>query len=125
MDIMRVLISKLQDDDILYTPKQRKRFTIKQISADGIRILIGKEKNTFIPADCLNGIYDFLKDKGWVEVGAMHNNICKSGTLEEYVKSSKPEKTNVGNYVASILEDAEIVEIDRKIPNKVRLAKNE
>lgn len=122
MNVMRILMGKLKDGDILVTPVQGKEFIVKHISEVEVILVIGKSRRTAIPAECLNGIPNFLKGMDWVEIGAIHDYVCKPGTLEDYINDSKPEKTSVGNYVASILEHAGIVDIDRKPPSKVRLS---
>ena len=124
MNVMRTLMGKLKDGDKLGTPVQNKEFIIEHISGDQVILLIGNRRKTSIPAECLNGIPNFLKGKDWVEIGAIHDYACKPGTLEQHINNSKPEKTSIGNYVASILEHTEIVDIDRKPPSKVRLSNN-
>ena len=125
MHVMRILMGKLKDGDTLGTPVQGKEFTVKHISEIDLQLVIGKSRRTTIPAKCLNEIPNFLKGKDWVEIGAIHDYACKPGSLEDYINNSKPEKTSVGNYVASILEHVGIVEINRKPPSKVRLSNNE
>jgi len=122
MNVMRILMGKLKDGDILATPVQSKRFIVEHISEAEVIILIGEGWKTTIPAKCLNGIPNFLKGKDWVEIRAIHDYASKQGTLEDYVNKNKPEKRSAGNYVASILEHAGIVDIDRKPPSKVRLS---
>lgn len=122
MNVMRILMGKLKDGDILVTPVQGKEFIVKHISEVEVILVIGKSRRTAIPAECLNGIPNFLKGMDWVEIGAIHDYACKPGTLEDYINDSKPEKTSVGNYVASILEHTGIVDIDRRAPSKVRLS---
>lgn len=124
MNVMRILMGKLKDGDILVTPVQSKRFIVEHISEAEVILLIGEGWRTTIPAKCLNGIPNFLKGKDWVEIGAIHDYASKPGTLEDYMNNSKPEKRSTGNYVASILEHAGIVDIDRKPPSKVRLSNN-
>lgn len=121
MNVMRILMGKLKDGDKLGTPARSKEFTVEHISGAEVVLLIGKGRETKIPAECLNGIPNFLRGKDWVEIGAIHDYNCKPGSLEDYINNSKPEKTSVGNYVASILEHAGIVDIDRRPPSKVRL----
>ena len=72
----------------------------------------------------MNGIPNSLKGKDWVKIGAMHSNVCKPGTLEAYMNHYKLKRRDISNYVTSILEHAEIVDIDRKLLSKVRLSNN-
>ena len=118
MDVVSQLMLKIKPGQVLYTPIQKKPFKIKSISQSGIVLIIGKKWITPIPVDCWNGIPNYLKGKGWVEIGAIHG-ISKPGTLENYIDGFIPR--SAGNYVASILEHAGIVKIDRNLPSKVRL----
>lgn len=122
MNVMGILMSELVDGDKLGTPARNKEFTVEHIAEAEIVLLIGKGRETTLPAECLNGIPNFLKGKDWVEIGAIHDYNCKPGSLEDYINNSKPEKTSVGNYVASILEHTGIVDIDRTLPSKVKLS---
>ena len=124
MNVMRILLGKLKDGDTLGTPVRGKEFIVKHISEAEVLLVIGKNRRTAIPAECLNGIPNFLKGKDWVEIGAIHDYACKPGSLEDCINNSKPEKTSAGNYVASILEYTGIVDIDRRVPSKVRLSNN-
>ncbi len=121
MRLMSILMSKLKAGDVLETPIRRKKFNVESISPSGITLMIGKGWRTPIPAECWDGIPNFLKGKGWVEIRGKH--LCESepGTLEYYLNKSKPQSRSTSNYVAPILEHAGIVEIDRKLPSKVRL----
>jgi len=124
MNVMRILMDKLKDGDILVTPVQSKKFIVKHVSEAEVILLIGKGWRTPIPAECLNGIPNFLSGKDWVEIRAIHDYASTQGTLEDYINNSKPQKRSTGAYVASILAHAEIVDIDRKPPSKVRLRNN-
>jgi hypothetical protein len=121
MNVMNILSKKLSAGDILVTPVQRKEFTIENISPKGITLVLGTQWKTEIPANCWEGIPDFLKGKGWVVIGAIHDYGAVPGTLEDYVNKTKPQKRSTGNYVASVLEIAGIAEINRKPPSKIRL----
>ncbi len=124
MNAMRILMGKLKDGDKLVTPVRSKEFIVEHISETEVMLIIGEGWRNTISAKCLNGIPNFLKDKDWVEIRATHSNESKPGTLEAYLNYYKLERKGISNYVASILEYAEIVDIDRKLPSKVRLSKN-
>ena len=118
MTVMQILTAKLKAGDILLTPIRRNKFKVESISPSDITLILGKGWRTPIPADCWNGIPYYLKGKGWVEIGAIHG-VSKPGTLENYIDGFIPR--SAGNYVTSILEHTGIVEIDRRLPSKVRL----
>jgi len=124
MTVMKVLQQKLVAGMKLVTPIRGKEFLIESISNNEVMLIIGSKWRTPISANCLNGIPHFLKGKGWVEIGAIHDYASKPGTLEDYINNSKPKRRSTGNYVASVLEYAGIVKIDRKLPSKVRLIKS-
>ena len=124
MNVMEVLLGKLKDGNVLVTPVRSKKFIVEHISEVEVTLLIGKAWRITIPAHYLNGIPTFLKGMDWIEIAATHSNVCKPGTLEAYMNYYKPERRGISNYVASILEYAEIVDIDRKLPSKVKLSKN-
>lgn len=118
MSVMSQLMAKIIPGQVLYTPVRKSPFKIYSISLSGITLRLGKKWNTPIPAACWDGIPNYLRGKDYVEIGAIHG-ISKIGTLENYIDRFIPR--SAGNYVASVLEYAGIVEIDRKLPSKVRL----
>ena len=111
-------MGKLKSGDQLATPIRGKKFKIESISPTGATLILGKKWKTPIPAECWNGIPSFLRGRDWVEIGAIHGT-SKPGTLEHYIDRFIPR--SAGSYVASILEYAGVVEINRKLSSKVRL----
>lgn len=124
MNVMKILMGKLKDGDKLVTPVRRKEFIVEHISETKTILMVGRGRRTVVPAKYLNGIPNFLKGKDWVEIRATHSKESRPGTLEAYMNYYKPERRGISNYVASILEYAEVVDIDRKLPSKVRLSRN-
>ncbi len=119
MTVMSVLLSKIKANDLLETPIRKRRFIIESISPSEIVLLLGKKGwKTPIPAECWNGIPDFLRGKEWIEIGSIHGT-SKPGTLEDYVDGFVPR--SAGTYVSAILEYAGLVKIDRVVPSKIRL----
>ena len=122
MNVMRILSATIKKGIVLNTPSQNKPFEVAYVSNNEVVLLLGSSKSkTPIPSGCWNGIIAFLKGKGWVEIGAIHSVTGKPGTLEDYINNHKPVSRSTGNYVAAVLEYADIIEIDRRRPNKVRL----
>ena len=58
-------------------------------------------------------------EKGWVEIGATHSVTVKPGTLEAYLRTCLRRST--GGYVAALLAEADIIDIDPRKPVKIRL----
>lgn len=122
MDVMRRLIdyNSISAGTVLKTPSGRAEFRIKKIGNEGVKIEAGKGRHPiFIPKECLNGIPRFLRGKGWVRIGVVHENV-RNDTLDSYVKRFT-HGTSAASYVVLILEKVKIIEIDRTRPNKVRL----
>lgn len=114
--------SKISPGQLLKTPDIQKSasFDVERLDTEGMVLLFGKKKTpTKISWQCLEGIPAFLKGKGWVEVGTVYYTSANPGTLDEYLKGWINRGT--AGWVASVLEEAGIVEIDRNRPIRVRL----
>lgn len=115
---MEILLKRLMPGEQLRTPVMGSKFLVRNVSPTGVTLILGGGWKTPIPAECWNGIPTFLKGRDWIEIGAIHGR-SKSGTLEKYIDGFISR--SAGNYVASVLERAGIVEIDRQRPSKIRL----
>jgi hypothetical protein len=84
-----------------------------------------RKTNIEVSKQCWDGIPDFLKNKGWVLIGANHvvTDELDEGTLEKYLRKCTKSKSkhSQGSYVAPLLEHLGIVEVDHQRPSKVRL----
>lgn len=110
---------------VLYTPVQRKPFSVKCKEPDRIVFLVKKTKIE-VSKDCWNGIPDFLRGKGWVKIGAKHEVLEKlsTGTLERYLRENSvndKSRASQGSYVAPLLEHLKIVEVRHEKYSAVRL----
>jgi hypothetical protein len=101
----------------LSTPTGRGQFSIAEIRAAGIVLLLGRgEWRTPIEWSVLEGIVPLLLARGGtIEIGSRHDVRGKPGTLDEYLKVSI-NRTTAG-WVAALLERARVVDLVR-----VRLA---
>lgn len=107
---------------VLRTPSGNAEFTMSNIRSNEVVIEIGKKKAELrIPATCFEVVPDFLRDKGWIRISSTHGT-ANVGTFDEYVQGFT-HGTSAASYVAPILEEAGIVEIDRSRPAKLRLNK--
>jgi hypothetical protein len=118
MRVTSVLAARLRPGETLTTPVRHKPFLVIDVSEGGLTLLLGKKWKTQIPAECLNGIPNYLEGKDWVEIGSSHGE-AKLGTLESY--TDRFVHRSAANYVASVLERAGIIEIDNRPPSKARL----
>lgn len=104
----------------LSTPSGRGEFSVKLIDEKGVILLLGaKEAATRISWECLEGVDPYLRGRGWVEIGSVFDARSKSGTLDEYLKKHVYRAT--ASWVAALLETAQVLDIDRSRPAKVRL----
>jgi len=106
--------------DQLQTPSQGAPFTVQTVDDRGVVLLFGKKETaTPISWSVLEGVADFLAGRGWVLIGSVFDAHADDRTLDGYLKSHIKRAT--AGWVASLLERAKVVQIDRDRPSKVRL----
>jgi hypothetical protein len=125
MSVFERIQKEIHEGLILYTPVQRREFVVKRVEVDRLVFFVGKT-NIEVSKDCWNGIPNFLKDKDWVTIGALHETLDKipSGTLERYLRENSTNdksKESQGCYVVSLLEHLKIVEVYHGRPSQIRL----
>lgn len=104
----------------LRTPTGRGEFSIAEVDARGVVLLLGRsEVPVRLPWGCLEGLGRFLDGAGWVRIGSRFETFGDPGTLDEYLKQYTGTAT--AGWVASLLEHAGVVDIDRGSPLRVRL----
>jgi hypothetical protein len=124
MSVFERILKEVRPGLELGTPYADERFTVKAVKLDRVVFFI---KNIEIPVskDSLNGIPKFLRNKGWVRIGAahIHSDKLPTGTLEKYLRDTTPSKSkhSQASYVAPLLKYLKIVEIDYCKPTKIRL----
>jgi len=97
-----------------------KQFKITHIDGEKVLIETGKKPSILkIPASALEEAPNFLRGKGWVRIGAVHE-VSDVMSLDTFIKRFS-HGTSLASYVAPLLELAEIAEIDRSRPAKIRL----
>ena len=107
----------------LFTVRGGARFEVDSLAPDAVELLFGGSKTrTVIRWTCLEGIPAFLHEKGWVEIGATHSVTVKPGTLEAYLRTCLRRST--GGYVAALLAEADIIDVDPRKPAKIRLKRS-
>ena len=124
MSIFNKILSEVPDGLVLYTPVNKKPFQVLRKEQNQIVFLVKKTKIT-VSKECLNGIPLFLKNKGWVKIGARHDVLKKvrKGTLERYLRenSTTNKRSSKGTYVVPLLEYLNIVQVIHKKPSAVKL----
>jgi hypothetical protein len=118
--VERAVRSTHHDGMTLPTPTGNASFILKTIDSVGVVLQFGAMKTaTRFDWDCLEGVPEFLRGRGWVPVGANRVVAGNPGTLDEYLKQHVKRQT--ANYVAVLLDGAGVVELDRSRPARVRL----
>ncbi|MDX8036918.1 hypothetical protein SK803_42550 [Lentzea sp. BCCO 10_0856] len=104
----------------LPTPTDRATFVVHEMDASGLVLLFGpKETPTTFSWACLEGITGFLRERGWIRIGANRDVRGDETALDGYLK--RHVKRQTANYVAVVLERAGLVELDSEPPARVRL----
>lgn len=119
MSIVIKITQKIPLHSIIKTPSGKAQFDFYHI--DGEKVVIKTEGGSYIkiPATCFDDAPSFLRGRGWIRIGALHDTSYEE-TFDSFVKRFT-SGTSVASYVAPILEKVGIVEIDRSRPAKLRL----
>ncbi len=113
--------SRIRIGSQLATPSGRARFEVYQNDGERVRIRTLRTNAIIsIPYTCFEEALNFLEGKGWVNIGAIHGQPGVR-SLDECLQNLTHGKS-IASYVATILETASFVEINRKYPAKIRLA---
>lgn len=110
----------LRENDVLRTPSQGQPFVVDTIDDRGVVLLFG-EKRTKTPFSwsTLEGVRVEFMGLGWIPIGGRRDSQGNPGTLDGYLKTAM--KRDTAGWVASLLEAAGILEIDRGRPAKIRI----
>jgi hypothetical protein len=104
----------------LPTPTGRATFIVDDLSRDGMVLLLGPKRTvTTLSWSCLEGIADYMQGRNWLRIGANRDVSGNPGTLDGYLK--RHIKRQVADYVAVVLERANLVELNRDRPASLRL----
>lgn len=104
---------------VLTTPSGRATFKVEKVSPEGVLMRVGAGWPIRVPADCWEGIPEFLRGRGWILIGATHGEP-PSGSLDDYLQRFT-HGVSAASYVVPILEKILSVQVRRKKPGKVRL----
>jgi hypothetical protein len=105
----------------LPTPTGRSTFIVHELNARGIVLLLGPTRAwTPLSWNCLEGIPELLRNRGWMRIGANRDVRGNPGTLDAYLKGCLKRQT--ADYIAVVLERAGLVDLDRESPARIRLS---
>ncbi|RLI40472.1 hypothetical protein DRO69_12830 [Candidatus Bathyarchaeota archaeon] len=120
MSVIIGIIQKIQSFPQYVETPSGKQFKIIHIDNEKVLIETGRKPSVIkIPASALEEAPNFLRRREWVRIGAVHE-ISEKLSLDTFIKRFSCG-TSLASYVAPLLELAEIAEIDRSRPAKIRL----
>jgi len=118
--VERAVRKAISSGDKLHTPAQGAEFEVAKVGGNGLVLLLGKKQAwTPLSWECLEGIPGFLRRKGWVDIGSKFDTSADPMTLDGYLKTCIKRAT--AGWVAVVLEQSGVIEIDRGRPARVRL----
>jgi hypothetical protein len=123
MSVFDKITTEISSGMVLYTPSRKAQFTVKSVDSKNgvITFCVGSDKLIKVPKACWNSIPSFLKDKGWVQIVAIHDKLLH-GTFDEYLNSCLDKShPSWASYVVPVLDYVKIIEVDSKRPSKVKL----
>lgn len=118
--VEQAIRAALRPGDLLRTPTGRGRFEVGPLDGHVLVLLLGEQRAwTPLRWECLEGVVDFLRGRGWVPVGTIYDTSADPNTLDGYLKGCIKRAT--AGWVAVVLERAGVVDVDRGRPARVRL----
>jgi len=118
--VERAVRARLREGEELHTPGQGKPFWVDQIDRRGIVLLLGKGRwETRIPWEALEGIPELLRGRGWVRTTGSFAPESDTTSLSGFLKQFVNRET--ANWVAVVLDKAEVIDLDRSRPLSARL----
>lgn len=83
-------------------------------------LLLGQQDAwTRLTWQCHEGVVPFPTGRGWVEIGSSYETIAEPPTLDGFFEACLKRAT--AGWVTAELEEARLIEIDRRPPARVRL----
>lgn len=112
---------RLRPGTRLHTPSRPAPFLLSATDNRGVILDLAMRYRTPVSWACLEGVVPFLRGRGWVRCAGRHSVDSQPGSLDEYVKRHGPAR-DVTNWVAVVLEQAGVAELDVGPPLMIRLA---
>lgn len=111
--------STIRSGTVLATPAQGARFEVGVVDDDGLVLLIGEQQTpTGISWHVLEGINGLLAGGKWIPIGSSYSTTATPGTLDAHLKTHVNRA--IAGWVAAVLEEAGVVDIDRRRPGRLR-----
>lgn len=121
ISIERSIRAQIPAGSTLLTPTRSKPFQVESLDDRGIVLLLGEDRATSrLSWAALEGIRPLLASGHWLRIGGSFSVDGEPGSLDGYLKGHIKRAT--AGWVASLLEAAGVVEIDRTRPARIRLA---
>ena len=118
--VERAVRGRITPGAVLSTPTGRGQFTVAELGTKGPRLLVGqKENRMLIPWAALEGVPEFLGPERWSVIGTVFDTAADPTTLDGYLKGYVNVAT--ASWAARLLEEACVVQIDRRLPARVRM----
>lgn len=119
--VERAVRKSVSSGDVLRTPGQGKPFTVDRVDGQGLVLLLGQGRwETPVPWDALEGTPGIFRGRGWLRTTGSFSRNDDSTTLDGYLKQYVSRET--ANWVAVVLEQAGVLELDRTRPVRARLS---
>ena len=120
--VERRIREQIQPGQRLTTPAQGKLFLVADMTSEALVLDLAEKWRTPIPWTSIEGIEPFVSARGSVLIGSRYDTQGLEGTLDGYLKGYVNRAT--AGWVAAVLEAAGVLEIDRRRPARVRLARD-
>lgn len=117
--VERRVRERIQVGQRLMTPAQGKPFLVADMSSEALVLDLAEKWRTPIPWSSIEGIVPFVSAHGSVLIAGQYDTEGTDGTLDGYLKAYVNRAT--AGWVAAVLEAAEVLEIDRRRPARVRV----
>ena len=119
--VEQAVLSSMRQGTVLPTPTGKAQFEVDGLDSRGVTLLFGPKRTpTFFSWACLEGVVDYVKDRGWMPVGANRDVDGNPDSLDWYLKQHVPRQT--ANYVAVLLARVGVLDLDIARPARVRLS---
>lgn len=124
--VMDMVLKAIKTGEVFRTPSGSAAFIVEKVAEDEVIFRVGtrRQLEITVSSDCLNGVPSFLKRKGWVLVGARHDESSPGGSFDEYLKRfAQPRGISAASYVAPILQKILLIQVDTNGPHRIRLTR--
>jgi hypothetical protein len=119
MFIFNIIFNKVSPGSVFQTPSGRSSYTYRKSNRSKVYLEVGTSGTIIsIPSQCFDNLPEYLDGKGWVRIGATHG-IPPRGSIDEYLQQLTGG-LSVASYVLPILEELDIIEIQKTRPMRAR-----